>query len=549
MEGLRSGQQSGARPVQAFAYADAPAQLTLEAERRKPLITVRQMLTARVEPGVVKYEATFFYEILYSGVKSLRIDVPASLSSKIHNDTPRVRETVIAPPPDDVGEGEVAWTLAGESEFLGNTTIKLSWETPLEKLDVGASVDIEPPHLQPRGVDRAWGQIALVKAEAIDLREKGEAEGVRPIDPGRDLMPGASVAGAARAFEFYGNWKLALTAVRYQLEEVKRTSIERAVIRAVTTRSKQTSVQALYQLRSARQRLALRLPEGAAFDTEPLRINGKSAALESGGKDEYFVPLVGQDPDTPFLLEVRYTLTDRGTTFDLPIFLEDPAIQKVYLCVYVPDESAVRAAQGPWTDEFVWHWSRADWRYSGGEGYMPAPIRDDAELIQWVTQGVPTTSNPLDSFQKDGRLFVFSAVRPAPAPDGSLTLATIHRTALNWIVLVAFIVFALVFVKQSIPARATAVGIAVTALVLLGVFQPMLMHEMVNSVFFWGVSLVVVIWVAAAILRRRGRSSAPAPSSPQPAVALPPVTSESPPSGDTAPPPPEGPAPGGEHHG
>jgi hypothetical protein len=235
MEAFRSMNLAGVRPVQAFAYADAAAELTLEAERRKPLVTVRQMLTARVEPGVVKYEATFFYDILYSGVKSLRIDLPASLATKVHNDTASVRESVIAPPPDDLAEGDVAWSLAGESEFLGGTTLKLSWEAPLEKLDVGTSVDVTVPHFKPRLVDRAWGQIALFKAEAIDLREKGETTGLRPIDPQRDLMPGANVVGAARAFEFHGDWSLVVAAVRYKLEEVKRTSIERAVVRAVAT--------------------------------------------------------------------------------------------------------------------------------------------------------------------------------------------------------------------------------------------------------------------------------------------------------------------------
>ena len=34
-----------------------------------------QAWTVRVEPGVVTYDDTFFYEVLYSGVKSLRLDV------------------------------------------------------------------------------------------------------------------------------------------------------------------------------------------------------------------------------------------------------------------------------------------------------------------------------------------------------------------------------------------------------------------------------------------------------------------------------------------
>ena len=109
---------------------------------------------------------------------------------------------------------------------------------------------------------------------------------------------------------------------------------------------------------------------------------------------QYFVPLVGQDPDKSFLLELRYTLTDRGTTFDLPTFADDPAIQKVYLCAYLPDESAVVRADGPWSDEISWYWSNTDWRYSGGEGFVPVPIRSDAELVNWVSEGIRLPTNP-----------------------------------------------------------------------------------------------------------------------------------------------------------
>ena len=127
-----------------------------------------------------------------------------------------------------------------------------------------------------------------------------------------------------------------------------------------------------------------------------------------------------------------------------------------------------------------------------------------------------------------------------PAPDGSLTLSVIHRTLLNWIVLLAFIGGAIALARQSLAVRATAVGVGITALILIDVFQPMLMHEMVNSVFLWGAVLLVVIWVAAAFLRRRSRRVAPPPVSVTPPVVEPPPTDAAPPEGPTA---------GGEHHG
>ena len=75
--GFPATQPAGSRPVLAFAFAQEAIDLRLAAVRKRPQVTIRQLLAARVEQGVVKYQATFYYTILYSGVKSLRIDVPA----------------------------------------------------------------------------------------------------------------------------------------------------------------------------------------------------------------------------------------------------------------------------------------------------------------------------------------------------------------------------------------------------------------------------------------------------------------------------------------
>ena len=108
------------QPVLAFAYGDEPAAVTLAAERRKPQVTVRQLLVARVEEGVVKYDFTFFYNVLYSGVKSLRIDVPADVAAGLRVATPGIHEKTIEPPPADLAKGDVAWSLSGDSEFIGD---------------------------------------------------------------------------------------------------------------------------------------------------------------------------------------------------------------------------------------------------------------------------------------------------------------------------------------------------------------------------------------------------------------------------------------------
>ena len=169
-------------------FTQEPVTLRLAAERRKPQVTIRQLLVARIDEGVIKYQATFYYSIHYSGVKSLRIDVPADVAPLLRNTTAGIHEKTIDPPPADLDKNMVAWSLAGEGELLGDGQIDLVWEKKLDKLDVGKALEVTVPRLVPRDVDRAWGQIVLAKAETLDFQEAEDLmKGLRPIDPQRDL--------------------------------------------------------------------------------------------------------------------------------------------------------------------------------------------------------------------------------------------------------------------------------------------------------------------------------------------------------------------------
>ena len=242
-------------------------------------------------------------------MKSLRIDVPADVAPLLRNTTPGIHEKTIDPPPADLEKNMVAWSLTGEGELLGDGQIDLVWEKKLDKLDVGKALEVTVPRLVPRGVDRAWGQIVLAKAETLDFQEAEDLKGLRPIDPQRDLT--TPVSGAARAFEFYDEWTLPVTVTRYELEEVKRTSIDRAVCRMVLTPAGEIAVQAVYRIRSVRPRLTVQLPAEAKPDIDPFRINGQPVTLQKGQGDALVVPLVTASAEEPFVLEIRYTVDGR----------------------------------------------------------------------------------------------------------------------------------------------------------------------------------------------------------------------------------------------
>ncbi|NLX96319.1 MAG: hypothetical protein GXY83_09085 [Rhodopirellula sp.] len=497
--GMASDRQAPAtaRPVLAFAFTREPAKLQLAVQRRKPQVTIRQFLVVGVDEGVVKYEATFFYNILYSGVKSLRIDLPADVAAAVHNRTPAIREKPIDPAPQDLAEGYVAWSLAGETELMGDGRIQLVWEKKLDGLDVGSSLDFAVPVLAARDVDRAWGQIVLTKAETIDLEVAGEPKGLRPIDPEHDLMPGASASRAARGFEFHDDWALDVTATRYQLEEIKHTSIERAVVRAVVTRAETVRVQALYRMRSARQRLVVQLPAAATVDAEP-RIDGQPTTLEQGQDRQFFVPLVASSAEKPFVLELRYTVAGDGRTLELPEFPLDPAVQKVYLCAYLPEEWALLQRKGPWSEEF-------QWRLSDHLVWKPVSRLSDRELLSWVSPGTDLA----DSFPTDGRIYVFSTLSPPPAPQGELRLNWTTENRLNAVVLAAIILAGVVLIPTGAGVRIIALGALVIAAVALGVFYPILAWQILDGVLVAGLLVVLVLWTVWHFLWTRRQNVEP----------------------------------------
>ncbi len=497
---MRAGRFGDLRPVQALAFSQGPASAQLAVQRRQPHVTARQLLVARVQPGVVKYEATFFFDILYSSVKALRIDLPADLAGRVRNETKSLHETVLAPAPADLAAGYVAWSLAGQTELLGPVQCRLSWESPIQELAIGSRVDVAVPRLIPRDVERADGQIVLVKAEAIDLVPKGQPQGLVPIDPELDLMAGVRIADAAAALEFHDDWNLTLTATRYQPEELKHTSIEQAVLRLVITRSNRISVQTLYRMRSSRQRLEIQLPEEVAtgkieFDNDPLRINGHPVTMERGDNNKtFFVPLVAVSSGEPFVLELRYTTAGGGRRLAYPTFPDEPAVQKVNLIAYVPDEWAYLGKRGPWTEETIW-------RYDPFLRPAPRLPVDVNQLINQLIQGIKLAGNPAEDFPVDGRPLLFTTLRPPAADVGALRLTTISSQLLSGLVFGIVALGGVLLLRRPAVDRIVALCALVAMLLVAGVFLPTLVNAIFGHMFVLAAFVVALLWLAAFSVR------------------------------------------------
>jgi hypothetical protein len=481
------------QPQFGFRYAEDTVSLRLLAKRKEPYTTVTQMLVVQAESGVVNFRSDLILNVQYSGIRHIRLDVPTELKDRIRIGKEEIRKVALSDAPG-LKEGMTAWRLESPSEFTGEVTIPLEWETPLTGLDVGVQKELRIPALLPKGVDRSRGQIILRKAESMDVVAKEVGPELIPLDPRHDLLFGRSIPDAALAFEYQREWDLTVNLVRYEPVDVKATSIDRAWIRQVLTRGGEVSVQAVYQLRSVRQRLELRLPEGAEFNAQPLRLNGRSVSLERGEEGQVYLPLTGFQADEAVLLELSYSLPEGSTDLTLPHFPEEPATQKTYLSVYVPENQVYLGHRGGWNPDYIW-------RVGKGYRLMPRGRLFESELWNWVKGDVDVSGSPLDRLSTDGQHVMFSTLRPE-TKGVTLSVTTVSHRLFQMLTIGVGVLLGLLLIRAAIRTRFMVCMALVALLALAGVFLPSLAHALINDATGGGAFLVLILWVVYDVVVR-----------------------------------------------
>jgi hypothetical protein len=182
----------------------------------------------------------------------------------------------------------------------------------------------------------------------------------------------------------------------------------------------------------------------------------------------------------------------------------------MYLCVYLPEELDLVEKSGPWTEQF--HWGLSDTLK-----FRPECRPAEWKLLQWVALDREVG----ESFPTDGRLYVFSALRPAPPPEGSLHLTAVQADWLDACVVGLVVVVGLVLVPLGAGRRVFVAGLFAIALVVCAVFYPILIWQVCDGVLAGAVVIVLVVWVVwyfvwtrpRAIAARRAAQPPPGPPS------------------------------------
>ena len=111
------------------------------------------------------------------------------------------------------------------------------------------------------------------------------------------------------------------------------------------------------------------------------------------------------------------------------------------------------------------------------------------QYLNWVQEGVAANTSASQKFEVDGRPYVFSALRPEPAPAGSLKLRTINMTVLNVIVFGVIGLLGLLLLRARFTTQLAGAMFVIAAFVLVGVFFPLVTEHLFSE------ALLLTAWV------------------------------------------------------
>jgi len=243
-------------------------------------------------------------------------------------------------------------------------------------------------------------------------------------------------------------------------------------------------------MKSARQRLAIRLPQQAEFDAQPLKINGVPVTPEQESATTIFAPLVDQDADQLFVLELRYNVEGKPDRIELPSFPDDPAVQKVYLEAYLPWKTEIVKSAGPWTYEL-------DRRPMFWEDSQNDGDRRARNLTEWVCQGVGGAKSSVESFPVGrSRRYVYSTLRPAPPPNGDLRLSAVTRVVFQAAFIGLLGLIGLPLLAGSLRSQLAVLLLLTAAVMFVGLFNSEFVSALLRNGYPVGCVLLALVWSA-----------------------------------------------------
>ena len=502
----------GLSPAMAFEFRSIdrskPAGAKLKVAVKPTQVSAVVHRLVNVQAGAIEEQALVDYQVRYAPVDTFYLKMPASLadagvriSGADIKEKPRIdalpadqKPASPASAPASAPAGKWAYyKVVLQSPRMGTYRLTVGFRRGFEAAPDGKDhpVVVEPILAAGKLSDQS-GYIAVAKADTLAIGEP-KAAGLTPGDPSSaaDLPEASHRKVATLAFRYNAPpFELSLPVATRTEAAVFTTIATGAIIEQVLGRGGELNTNATFLLDTSRgDRLAVTLPTGAKLFA--VLLNGSEAPVEVGATaDEKIVrlpPSAGQV--AKLVLEFRYGLTGASPgQLAAPKLPDEVPVQQTLWRVRIPAEDRLL-----WFDDVFS-------RIANGTGHLRALAAGYRGSIDF-------------RFARQGTAWDF--VRQG-AP-GELRLWTAGKEVFSITVWVVILLVGAAAVKLCGFARCLLILVAVLAAIVVRLFAPLLVRQVVLS-GFWAGLLVLGFWLAHWLFRSLpkhvGRRRKPTPAAP-----------------------------------
>ncbi|MDZ4287912.1 MAG: hypothetical protein U0984_08130, partial [Prosthecobacter sp.] len=362
--GAASPMGRGAETTLAFRYRDAAKAAVLSLKSRNPQVSVDVLTLVEAREQSTRHAWTLAFDVAYAATDRFVLAVPKTVADEVRFVDPQVKEInktyqpATAPTLPDL-TNYVLWEVVLRSEKMGAFSIKGSHEK-IATLESGKTAKIEFLQVHVPGAFQETGQVAVVKADSLEIR-KADAETLEEMDA-RELdsqivRPGVFLAYKYRSLPI----KLSVELAKNSYFAVPQAMVTHAdLTTAVATDQAQTTEAVYWVKNNDLQFLVVRLPQGARLVSDvfvgrepqqPMRREGSTdllVRLPSGGngaRQAFSVRLVFEMPSPKPGQKL-------GIMGSLPVFA--PALAEIGILetrhrLYLPDAWHYTSVSGPLT--------------------------------------------------------------------------------------------------------------------------------------------------------------------------------------------------------
>ena len=333
---------SKARLTAAWTYNRRPVVIPVRTVRRPTRLTAKVGTRINVQQELVSVQTTLRYRVEYAGIDTFRFAVPEAIADKIQivstagGSAPAIKQKSRDP---KAKEGWVVWTVVMQQDILGEQPFQISYDLK-PKTDKPGSFQLTVDPIRVLGIEagtlrnkkiavavsRVAGEVAVVKGRALSVSAEATGGDVEPIDV-RELT---QISGGDLAYRYFKQpVQVKISSTKFEIQEVVRTVVSKALVEIVITRDRMATVRCRYRITSSeRQRLAVDLPDGIEplgvfVDKTPVSLEKNEAANPEEGWLSYFVNVArSKRSDKSFYLTLLFRMPIAATgkhAFERPL--------------------------------------------------------------------------------------------------------------------------------------------------------------------------------------------------------------------------------------